>query len=163
MREAPAARRLSRPCRLLLLLVLLTVGGLLVPGSLGVASAEVPQTNGRVETHGAALRVRAEPTTASQVAGQLPTGSRVLVRCTAKGESIECVFGTSDVWDNIGPGLWISDAFTFTGSDDPIAPPCSTGGQPEIPRPSTSHHVGLKHRRATLDWIPTPPAVGGIN
>ena len=33
-------------------------------------------------------------------------------------------YGTSNVWDNIASGQFVSDAYVYTGSDGYVAPRC---------------------------------------
>ncbi|TWD16393.1 hypothetical protein FB570_112277 [Streptomyces sp. T12] len=36
-----------------------------------------------------------------------------------------CPYGTSNIWDNIGNGQYVSDASLCTGSDGHVAPRCA--------------------------------------
>jgi uncharacterized protein YraI len=88
------------------------------PGTAGAAT-------GTVHTGSAlALNVRTGPGTNNRIIGSLPNGTRVTIQCYATGTAETGPWGTSRVWDNIGNSRWVSDAFVFTGSNNPVAPHC---------------------------------------
>ncbi|MET9295397.1 SH3 domain-containing protein [Streptomyces sp. NPDC003077] len=72
------------------------------------------------------VNVRQGPSTKHGVVRQLPYNARVTVRCQRSGERVSGPLGTSDVWDNIGPGQYISDTYVKTGSNGPVAPRCTS-------------------------------------
>jgi hypothetical protein len=79
---------------------------------------------GRVNTAGAALTVRAGASTSSAAVGTVNDGATVHISCQKRGESVTGTFGTSTLWDKIGTGRFISDAYVSTGSDGQVAPTC---------------------------------------
>ncbi|MFF4607665.1 peptidase [Streptomyces sp. NPDC001339] len=72
------------------------------------------------------LKVRTGPSTANPVVRQLADGAWVQIQCQRRGERVSGPCGTTDIWDNIGPGQYISDAYVRTGSSGPVAPSCSS-------------------------------------
>lgn len=70
------------------------------------------------------VNVRKGPGTDFPVVRRLPEGARVEVRCQRHGQRVSGPYGTSDVWDNIAPGQYISDTYVHTGSDGMVAPRC---------------------------------------
>ncbi|MDX3850874.1 SH3 domain-containing protein [Streptomyces sp. AK02-01A] len=71
------------------------------------------------------LNVRSGPGTNYQLVRVLPYGASVPVNCQKPGETITGTYGTTDLWDNIANGQYVSDAFVYTGSDGYIAVRCS--------------------------------------
>jgi uncharacterized protein YraI len=71
------------------------------------------------------VNVRSGPGTGYRIVRVLPEGSRVPIYCQRPGETITGPYGTSNIWDNIGSGEYVSDAYVKTGSDGYIARPCS--------------------------------------
>ncbi len=108
----------------LVLIALLAMLGLASPPSVDLAFADSYATNGRVSTSGPALQVRQLPSTTAPVVARLRNGTPVSVRCTAVAQVVSGRLGRSRIWNNIGPGLWISDAYTYTGRSTAIARPC---------------------------------------
>ncbi|MFJ8112728.1 SH3 domain-containing protein [Streptomyces sp. NPDC096132] len=74
---------------------------------------------------GVRLNVRSGPGTGYSVVRVLPEGSKVPIYCQTPGTSISGPYGTSNIWDNIGSGEYVSDAYVRTGSDGYVASRCS--------------------------------------
>jgi len=79
---------------------------------------------GRVNTAGAPLTVRAGASTSTAAVGTVADGATVTISCQKRGESITGTYGTSTLWDKIGTGRFIADAYVSTGSDGQVAPTC---------------------------------------
>lgn len=79
---------------------------------------------GTVNTAGADLNVRSGPGTGYEVTGQVADGAKVTIYCQQTGTSVTGTYGTSNLWDKIGEGQFISDAYVYTGSDGRVAPDC---------------------------------------
>jgi hypothetical protein len=79
---------------------------------------------GVVRTNGGPLTVRSGPGTGTAAVGQAGNYANVVIECTATGTTVTGTYGTSNVWDRIGPNNWVSDAYVNTGSSTPVAPPC---------------------------------------
>lgn len=73
---------------------------------------------------GVSLNVRAQPTTNSSIVGSVADGQRVSIYCQIRGQTITGTYGTSSLWNRIGSGRYIPDAYTYTGSDGQVAPSC---------------------------------------
>ncbi len=80
--------------------------------------------SGTVNTAGAPLTVRSGPGTGYASAGTVADGARVTISCQAIGTSVTGTYGTTRIWNRIGSGRFISDAYTYTGSDGRVAPDC---------------------------------------
>ncbi|MFC9464588.1 SH3 domain-containing protein [Streptomyces coelicoflavus] len=70
------------------------------------------------------LNVRSGPGTNYRLVRVLSEGSRVSIHCQRPGEWVSGPYGTSNIWDNIGSGQYVSDAYIRTGSDGYVAPRC---------------------------------------
>ncbi|MFJ8073984.1 peptidase [Streptomyces sp. NPDC096176] len=74
---------------------------------------------------GVRLNVRSGPGTQYRLVKILPYGAGVPIYCQKPGETIAGPYGTTDLWDNIANGQFVSDAYVQTGSDGYVAPRCS--------------------------------------
>lgn len=79
---------------------------------------------GTVKTSGADLNVRSGPGTGYSIVGSLANGSSVGILCQTTGTTITGTYGTSNIWDRIGDGRFVPDAYIYTGSDGRVAPSC---------------------------------------
>lgn len=70
------------------------------------------------------VNVRKGPGTNTALVRRLPAGSSVHIRCQRTGQWVTGPYGTSNIWDNIAPGQYISDTYVRTGSDGFVAPRC---------------------------------------
>ncbi|MGW3648128.1 SH3 domain-containing protein [Streptomyces sp. NPDC000878] len=71
------------------------------------------------------LNVRSGPGTGYTIVRVLSEGAQVPIYCQRPGEAIAGPYGTSNIWDNIDNGQYVSDAYVLTGSDGYVAPRCS--------------------------------------
>ncbi|NNN35595.1 SH3 domain-containing protein [Streptomyces sp. S3(2020)] len=71
------------------------------------------------------LNVRSGPGTGYPVVDVLPEGSQVPILCQSPGTTITGPYGTSNIWDCIASGEYVSDAYVKTGSDGYIRPRCA--------------------------------------
>ncbi|MEV6309503.1 SH3 domain-containing protein [Streptomyces sp. NPDC051840] len=70
------------------------------------------------------VNVRRGPGTQYGIVRTLPYGMSVPVYCQKPGERVTGPYGTSNLWDNIANGQFVSDAYVKTGSDGYVAPRC---------------------------------------
>ncbi|GGU46482.1 SH3 domain-containing protein [Streptomyces violascens] len=73
---------------------------------------------------GCELNVRSGPGTGYSIVDVLPQGATVPVNCQTPGTRVSGPYGTSNIWDNIGNGRFVADAYVKTGSDGYVAPRC---------------------------------------
>ncbi|WP_425508610.1 peptidase [Streptomyces genisteinicus] len=73
---------------------------------------------------GVRLNVRSGPGTNYRLIKVLPYGASVPINCQMPGETVSGPYGTSDIWDNIANGQFVSDAYVRTGSDGYVAIRC---------------------------------------
>ncbi|MFF9213936.1 MULTISPECIES: SH3 domain-containing protein [unclassified Streptomyces] len=74
---------------------------------------------------GVRLNVRSGPGTGYPIVKVLPEGIKVPVYCQTPGTWVSGYYGTTNIWDNIGNGEFVSDSYVQTGSDGYIAPRCA--------------------------------------
>ncbi|KUL40147.1 SH3 domain-containing protein [Streptomyces regalis] len=74
---------------------------------------------------GVRLNVRRGPGTNYAVVRVLPEGAKIPIFCQTPGTTVTGPYGTSNIWDNIDDGEFVSDAYVNTGSDGYIRPHCS--------------------------------------
>ncbi|MBF9133265.1 peptidoglycan DD-metalloendopeptidase family protein [Plantactinospora sp. S1510] len=81
---------------------------------------------GTVNTAGTALTVRSGPGTGYASVGTVADGAGVTIYCQTTGTTVTGTYGTSNIWDRIGTGRFISDAYVLTGYDGfiPGVPRC---------------------------------------
>lgn len=72
------------------------------------------------------VKVRQGPSTDAPVVRTLAEGARVQIRCQRHGQRVSGPYGTSDIWDNIAPGQYVSDTYVHTGSSGMVAPVCTS-------------------------------------
>jgi uncharacterized protein YraI len=73
---------------------------------------------------GVRLNVRSGPGTGYAVVRALPEGARVTIFCQRPGTTVAGPYGTTNIWDNIDDGEYVSDAYVKTGSDGYVRPRC---------------------------------------
>ena len=122
-------------------LSLLAASALVLPAAPALAapaSAENSVTV-TVNTGSRDLNVRSAPSTTSQRIGSVRDGARITITCYARGT----VFNggpydmSTDLWNRLTEGGYVTDAMLDTGSDEPVVPPCATESmRPAQPRAS---------------------------
>ncbi|TKT02076.1 SH3 domain-containing protein [Streptomyces lasalocidi] len=95
-----------------------------------VAEVEIVTATAAVVTYypvapGVRLNVRSGPGTGYSIVRVLPEGSKVAIYCQTPGTTVSGPYGTSNIWDNIASGEFVSDAFVKTGSDGYVASRCA--------------------------------------
>jgi uncharacterized protein YraI len=74
---------------------------------------------------GVQLNVRSGPGTGYSIVRVLPEGAKVPIYCQTPGTTVTGYYGTSNIWDNISNGEFVSDAYVNTGSDGYVASRCA--------------------------------------
>ena len=82
--------------------------------------------SGTVNTAGAPLTVRSGPGTGYAAVGSVSDGAGVSIGCQTSGTRVDGTYGSSTIWDRIGSGRYIADAYVYTGHDGyiPGVPRC---------------------------------------
>jgi flagellar protein FlgJ len=81
-------------------------GGVAVPGA-----AEAAARTGTVQVAGGTLKVRSGPSTAAAVVGSLRNGTALRVLCTVTGPAVRGSVRTTNVWDRLAAGRYVSHAY----------------------------------------------------
>lgn len=68
----------------------------------------------------AGVNIRSGPGTGYSVVGSLPVNAQVHVYCVSTGTTVN----GNNIWDHIGSGQYVADAYVYTGYDAPIAQGC---------------------------------------
>jgi hypothetical protein len=79
---------------------------------------------GTVGTASDPLNVRASASTTAAIKGLAANHAKVVIECYSHGDTVTGTYGTSNIWDRIGTGNFVSDTYLQTGSDLPVAPLC---------------------------------------
>ncbi|WP_424213125.1 peptidase [Streptomyces sp. BI20] len=74
---------------------------------------------------GTSLNVRSGPGTNYGIVDVLPAGSTVGIRCQAPGTTVTGPYGTSNIWDCVGNGQYVSDTYVKTGRDGYVTARCA--------------------------------------
>ncbi|MCY0945089.1 peptidase [Streptomyces antarcticus] len=74
---------------------------------------------------GSRVNVRSGPGTNYSIIDVLPVGGYVTIRCQCPGTNISGPYGTTNIWDCIGNGRFVSDAYVKTGTDGYVAGRCA--------------------------------------
>jgi LasA protease len=94
-------------------------GGSLYNYGILAANQGIVDANG-----GGYVNKRSGPGTPYAIVGRANDGEIVTISCTARGTAHTGRYGTTDLWNRLNDGTWISDAFVFTGTNNPVAPSC---------------------------------------
>jgi murein DD-endopeptidase MepM/ murein hydrolase activator NlpD len=129
----------QRRTRLVALVGAVVISGLLITTSAGSATAA--SVTGAVSTGGMTLNVRSGPSAGSARLATLREGTRLTIACYVLGQRISGRERTTDVWDRLTGGGYVSDAYVRRTA---IIPRCT----PTAPAPT----------RATGTWVRPVPA-----
>ncbi len=127
--------RVSRPIRWVT--VIATAVATVLLGTSGVANA----ATGTVNTAGAALTVRAAPGTSYDAWSSVADGATVTILCQTTGTTVTGTYGTSNIWDMLSNGGFVSDTYVYTGSDGRVAPDCAYASAPPRANPRSANNA----------------------
>ncbi|MFF5448809.1 peptidase [Streptomyces sp. NPDC012888] len=71
------------------------------------------------------VNVRSGPGTGYSLVKVLPYNAWVTINCQTTGTTVSGPYGTTAIWDCIGNGQFVSDAYVKTGSDGYVASRCA--------------------------------------
>jgi surface antigen len=111
-------------------LAVAALAGLGIAGGIAVAATAA---TGTIHTSSAALTVRKGPGTGYAKVGTIAKGTKVNIICQTTGTTVRGTYGTSSLWDKVGDGRFVSDAYVYTGSDGRVAPRCGGSTSPSTP------------------------------
>jgi hypothetical protein len=126
--------RLLRPWRPL---VVAAVAFTALVATAGTASA----TSYTVNTAGSPLTVRSAPGAWSTAWGSVSDGSSVNVQCQVHGSTASGTYGTSDVWDQLASGGFVSDTYVYTGHEGLFMTQCPYAASPPRANPNSMNEA----------------------
>ncbi|MFJ4201431.1 SH3 domain-containing protein [Streptomyces sviceus] len=91
----------------------------------GAATAEAATVRYYPVAPGYRVNVRSGPGTSYTIIRVLTADAKVPIYCQTPGSTETGPYGTSNIWDNVSNGQYVSDAYVNTGSDGYIADRCS--------------------------------------
>ncbi|MGU3497575.1 amidase [Mycobacterium sp. C31M] len=111
-----------------------------VVGAAPESAAEPATATVTVNTGSRDLNVRSAPSASSQKVGALRNGSQIVISCHTRGTVFSGgPYGLStDLWNRLADGGYVTDAMLDTGSNEPVVPPCAT----ESTRPAQARADG---------------------
>lgn len=116
---------------------LVAASALLIPAAPASAAPESAENSVTVTVHTGSgdLNVRSAPSTASQRIGTVRNGTRITITCYARGTVFEGgpYDMSTDLWNRLADGGYVTDAMLDTGSDDPVVPRCATESMRPVP------------------------------
>jgi murein DD-endopeptidase MepM/ murein hydrolase activator NlpD len=136
--------------------VVLATGGVFTLVAGGGQAMAAGGVAGTVTTDGGNLLVRAGASTTAAKVDRLPKGSAVAIECQTVGTLVEGRVRTTDRWDRVGAGRYVSDAYV-TRDERTAVPLCSTASDP-LTAPEITVPVGTR-------WmlpVPKTTTVGGF-
>ncbi|MBT8228389.1 MAG: SH3 domain-containing protein, partial [Dactylosporangium sp.] len=92
---------------------LLAVSGMatVVFALIGLPAGAAGTVSGTIAAGSSGLSVRTGATTLSQRTGTLPTGTTITIQCQVAGQSIRGRVRTTDRWNRLADGRYVSDAY----------------------------------------------------
>ncbi|MDT4988677.1 MAG: hypothetical protein QOI74_2771 [Micromonosporaceae bacterium] len=143
----------SKIGRLLLgtLLTTATVGATLGAG--GNAAFAANTVTASVRTNGDALNLRSSPTPHATVIGHAANGARITIACRTAGTSVSGAVRTSDQWDRLAGGGYVSHAYVVTSAT------IATCGQPTT---LSTYPATAKTEGGPLNVRSSPSAQGSV-
>jgi len=97
-----------------------------VPACGSGAAAAVQTTSATVSSGGIPLNVRLGPTHGAQRVSSFPSGSAITIVCQQSGQSVAGDVRTTNMWDRLPNGTYVSDAYVSRTA----TPPLCTGSGP---------------------------------
>lgn len=78
------------------------------------------------------LNLRTGPSASYALIGCIPVNTYISIDCTINGSAVTGPYGTTTLWDHTayaGKSGYVSDAWVYTGTANPVAGTCSTGSR----------------------------------
>ncbi|GAA2381816.1 hypothetical protein GCM10010170_089840 [Dactylosporangium salmoneum] len=127
------------------------------------AAATTPATPGAVASGAIPLKTRGGPARSTIQYASLPNGTPLSIDCQARGEAITGTMRTTDLWDRLAGGAYVSDAYVNRAGTPPLcaapAPPAAAPdtatGKWVSPLPGFSARPGFR--------TPTNPNHAGVD
>jgi uncharacterized protein YraI len=104
-----------------------------------LAPMSSPPAKPTVRTEGGALNIRNGPSTVAAIVGAMANGTEVTIVCQVKGPSVSWPQKTSDLWDRLPSGNYVSDAYVTTAGSAAPCPMSAPVTAPAGPVPSLTN------------------------
>ncbi|MEV6928631.1 peptidoglycan DD-metalloendopeptidase family protein [Dactylosporangium sp. NPDC051485] len=134
-----------------------------------VTTPATPATPGAVASGAVALKTRGGPSRSAIQYASLPNGTPLSIVCQAHGEVITGTMRTTDLWDRLADGAYVSDAYVNRAGTPPpcaapapAAPDTATGtwvsplpgfsARPGFRTPTNPNHAGVD----IMSFVGTP-------
>jgi flagellar protein FlgJ len=98
---------------------------------------------------GSALKIRSAPSLSARVVGTVRNQQRVTVRCTVIGTTVRGRVRTTNVWDRLSAGRYLSHAYIRTSHPVPRCAPASPEAVPVKAKPTAPVAVKIGTIRST--------------
>jgi len=99
-------------------------------------------TPGTVAVGVSALKVRAAPRSASAAKGSLRAGAKLSIACQVIGEPVSGRVRSTNRWDKLTSGNYVSDAFVSRRTTVPLCGPVKPVNRPATSKPATKPKSG---------------------
>jgi surface antigen len=124
---------ISPVCALSVLVAMMLAGALVELAPTATADSRTVT----VDTGSGPLNVRSAPSASSQTFRTIPNKTQIVITCYMRGAAFS---GgpyrlTTNLWNQLDGGGFVTDAMLDTGSNDPVVPPCGAG-TPTVAMPS---------------------------
>ncbi len=100
---------------------------------------------------GVSLNMRTGPSTTYSTVGRIAAGRAIVVACQSAGERIAGSLRTTNLWDRLSNGRYISDAYVNWGRRRPAVPWCTAVARAAI---GTNLRANASVLRARTGWVP---------
>lgn len=106
-----------------------SAGAAILLGGNAPASAAVTSTVGTVDSGSTPLNIRSGTSVSASTVGALRSGSKVTLVCQVTGQTISGRVRTTNIWDKIADGRYVSNAYIRRGA----LSPCPSASTPPLP------------------------------
>ncbi|MEI2779625.1 MAG: hypothetical protein V9G19_27440 [Tetrasphaera sp.] len=110
---------------------LAVAGFLAAPAVVGTASPAFAAGSGKIIAS-PCLNLRTGPSSGYGVLACIPVNTYISIDCTITGAAVSGPYGTTTLWDHTsyaGKSGYVSDAWVYTGTANPVAPTCGTSSR----------------------------------
>ncbi|WP_436529998.1 sporangiospore maturation cell wall hydrolase GsmA [Actinoplanes sp. HUAS TT8] len=114
---------------------------------------------GKVRTADGPVNVRTTPSAAGVPVRKVVNGGAVQLACSVPGSNVKGTVRTTNLWDQLSDGRYISHAYVVSAALPPCAPSSTTA--PATPSPTQAQFIAAAVAGAQLGWrqYGVPPSV----
>jgi murein DD-endopeptidase MepM/ murein hydrolase activator NlpD len=141
--------------------LIIAAGGVAALAALSTPTFAAGNVSGTVSSGKKALVARAVATTASTATAKLRSGSRVSIVCQVVGQNVKGRVRTTNRWDRLTNGSYVSDAYIKRGRSIPLCPPPPPPAPAPAPNTSTDGMNSIAPPMfAPTGWVAPVPGKG---